>query len=132
MLFGVAQHNMHPVLLGNSFPLSLIRRTVRIDPRPLEELRQAVGDRGCVSFWGHANTLEVAKQFLGFDPTPATARPALTLNGEGFPVYAGNLFQEIWVLSPDYRAGFRPKIGHEVAPGQILSWQVLRLEFSDI
>ncbi|MCX6878610.1 MAG: hypothetical protein NTW21_33065 [Verrucomicrobia bacterium] len=42
-------------LLGNAFPLTLVRRPVRIEPHPLDELRQAIAARGCVSFWGHAN-----------------------------------------------------------------------------
>ena len=123
---------MTPVLLGNSFPLSLIRRSVHIEPRPLEELRQTVGERGCVSFWGHANTLPAAKTFLGFDPTPTVDRPALILNADLLPSLNGVPFDEVWVLSPDYCAGFRPKIGHDVALEQILNWQVLRLIFTDI
>ena len=123
---------MPPVLLGNSFPLSLIRRAVHIEPRSLEELRQTVGERGYVSFWGHTNTLEAAKTILGFDPIPPSLRPALTLNGDGFPSLNGAVFEEVWVLSPDYREGFRPAIGCEVTPAQILGWQILRLQFKHV
>ncbi len=36
---------------------------------------------------------------------------------------------EVWLLSPAYREGFRPRIGDEVSPEQITGWQVLRLEY---
>jgi len=122
---------MTPVLLGNSFPLSLIRRAVHIERRALEELREAVGERGCLSYWGHSNTLAAAREFLGFDPTPSEGRPVLALNGDLLPAMNGVAFDEVWVLSPDYAEGFRPKIDREVTPEQILGWQVLRLQFSD-
>lgn len=118
-----------PILLGNAFPLSLIRRPVRIEPRPLADLQAEAARRGFVSFWGHANTLAAAGKVLGFDPTPATARPALTLNDDLLPTLDGAIFDEVWVLSPDYTDGFRPKIGEEVAAVQISGWQVLRVEF---
>ena len=130
--FKIQNLPMPPILLGNSFPLSLIRRAVRIDQRTVAELRQAVGERGCVSFWGHGNTLEAAKTILGFDPTLPSLRPALTLNGDGFPSLNGAVFEEVWVLSPDYREGFRPAIGCEVTPDQIVGWQILRLKFTDL
>ena len=120
---------MSPVLLGNSFPLSLVRRAVRIEPRTLDELRQEVDERGCVSYWGHANTLESAKRFLGFDPSPSTERPAIILNEERLPTLAGIAFDEVWVLSPDYAEGYRPQIGEEVIQERILGWQVLQIEF---
>jgi hypothetical protein len=120
---------MTPVLLGNSFPLSLIRRPVRIEPRPLEELREAVADRGVVSFWGHANTLTAARQILGFDPAPAVQRPAVSLSAAQRPVLDGQEFEEVWVLSPDYRTGFRPELGREVPMEALLGWQVLRISF---
>ena len=120
---------MPPVLLGNSFPLSLIRRAVRIEPRTLAELRQAIAVQGCISYWGHDNTLAAAKQFLGFDPAPCRERPALTLSGDGLPLLDGVAYDEVWVLSPDYADGFRPHIGVEVVPEQITNWQVLRIQF---
>ena len=122
---------MPPVLLGNSFPLSLIRRAVHIEPRTLVELRQAVSERGCISYWGHDNTLEAAKKFLGFDPAPSAERPALILNGDGLPSLDGVVYDEVWVLSPDYADGFRPGIGVEVVQEQIIGWQVLRIAYNN-
>lgn len=120
---------MPSVLLGNSFPLSLVRRAVHIEPRTLEELRQAVAVRGCVSYWGHDNTREAAQRFLGFDPAPASERPALALNENQLPTLLGVVFDEVWVLSPDYVEGYRPQIGVEVALERIIGWRVLRLKF---
>ncbi|MCX6879330.1 MAG: hypothetical protein NTW21_36830 [Verrucomicrobia bacterium] len=120
---------MSPVLLGNTFPLTLIRRPVRIEPRPLDELRQAVAAQGCVSFWGHTNTLQAAREMLGFDPTPTTERPALTLNGDLLPSLNGMVFDEVWVLSPTYQTGYRPKPDQATPPELILNWQVLRVAF---
>ncbi|WP_395718808.1 hypothetical protein [Prosthecobacter sp.] len=118
-----------PVLLGNSYPLSLVRRRVVIEPRPLEELRTEIAARGLISFWGHANTLTVARHILGYDPTPPYNRPALTLDAECLPSLSGQSFDQVWLLSPDYRAGFRPEIGKEVGSEDILGWQVLSVVF---
>ena len=118
-----------PLLFGSSFPLALIRRPVSIEPRSLTELQEQATRRRVVSFWGHVNTLAVARKILGFDPAPAGHRPALALDPLGFPCLSGLSFQEVWLLSPDYVPGFRPQIGQEVTPGQITGWQVLRLWF---
>ena len=120
---------MDPVLLGNAFPLPLIRRPARIEPRPLEELQEAVARRGVASFWGHSNTLVAAREVLGFDPAPAGQRPALSLSAEKLPVFEGVEHGEVWVLSPDYRPGFRPEVGREVPVEAIVGWQVLRVSF---
>jgi hypothetical protein len=121
---------MTPVLLGNSFPLSLIRRPVNISPRSVAELQEAVKKRGLISFWGHTNTIPAARQLTGFDVTPAVDRPALTLSTEMLPGLAGCEHDEVWVLSPDYIPGFRPQIGQEVGAGKIAGWQVLLITFS--
>lgn len=118
-----------PVLLGNSFPLSLVRRRVVVEPRPLDELRAALAERGCASFWGHANTLAAAKEHLGLDVAPASTRPALTLSAEQLPCLDGLPHTEVWLLSPDYAPGFRPQIGQEVPADAIRGWQVLHISF---
>lgn len=118
-----------PILLGNAFPLSLIRRPALIEPRTLDELRREVAAHEMVSFWGHDNTLDAVRAVLGFDPTPATARPALTLDGNSLPALDGVAFDEVWILSPDYADGFRPEIGVEVPLARISGWQVLRISF---
>jgi len=118
-----------PVLVGNTFSVSLIRRQVRICPAELETLKGLLAVRPVRSFWGHANTVQVANALLGVDVTPRTERPALTLTADGLPVLDGEVFSECYVLSPDYRPGFRPALGAEVHPDDIVGWQVLRIEW---
>lgn len=116
-----------PLLIGNTFPLPLIRRAVRITLGSREELRELAVERPLASFWGHANTLPAVNQWLGIDLTPAIERPALQLSPEQLPMLDGQQYRECYVLSPDYRPGFRPAIGIEVQPEEILGWQVLHL-----
>lgn len=117
------------LLIGNSFPLSLIRRKVMIEPARLERLREEIGDAGGVlSFWGHANTLPAAEEAVGRSLAPATERPALELSSDRYPVFQNKTFTECWILSPDYTGNFRPNIGEEVPTEKIRGWQVLRME----
>ncbi len=116
-------------LLGNSFPLSLIRRRVVVEPRPMEELIVALREGEVASFWGHANTVVAVSSVLGVDLRPRTARPALTLGDSGLPVLDGVAFEECWILSPDYEPGFRPEIGAEVTPDKIRGWLALRIRW---
>lgn len=118
-----------PVLIGNSFPLSLIRRPVRIEPRPIHELITLIHQRGLASFWGHENTVAAASTILCADLRTKAARPALALSDDGSPVFEGTTFNECWILSPDYAPGFRPEIGIEVSPDKILDWQALRIRW---
>jgi hypothetical protein len=118
-----------PVLLGNSFPLSLVRRRVVLEPAQPGALREALHARGWKSFWGHANTLAAAGDWLGVDVTPESERPALTLDASGLPMLGGRSYGEVWLLSPEYPEGFRPRVGEEVSPAQISDWRVLRMEF---
>lgn len=117
------------ILLGNSYPFSLIRRPARIAPAALEEPRARAQSEGFLSYWGHDNTRLVAAQVLGFDPRPISDRPAITLSSDNLPILNGQLFSEAWVISPDYLVGFRPEIGREVKLEEIAGWQVLRIEF---
>ncbi len=119
------------VLIGNSFPLSLARRSVSILPAQLNELRAKLADGCCIlSFWGHANTLAAASTAIGHDLTPASERPVLTLSPDGLPMLGGHVFHECWILSPDYAPGFRPAIGIEVTADQIQGWQLLHLRWA--
>jgi hypothetical protein len=118
-----------PILLGSTFPLSLVRRQVSIDPASLDELRAEVAVRPVASFWGHANSIAAANAMLGADVTPSTTRPALILDPEGFPSLDGVIFTECWVLSPEYVPGYRPAVGEEVAAVKIAGWQVLRMQW---
>ncbi len=125
-----------PFLLGSTFPLSLIRQSVRIEPRPLEELKQRLRQDTWASFWGHESTIAAADTILGLsgsDQTvrPQTERPALTLNKNQQPTLNDTSYPECWILSPDYTPGFRPKIGEEVAADKISGWQVLRMVWEE-
>ena len=99
------------MLIGNTFPLTLMRRRLTVDVVPLEELRRAAAGRRIVSFWGHANTLRAASAAVGFDLSPAEERPVLTLSPEAFPSLGGD----------------RPSVGDELKPEEICSWQCLHL-----
>jgi hypothetical protein len=121
------------ILLGSTFPLTLIRRPVRIVPATLEELRERAAETAVLSFWGHDNTRAAAADILGFDPMPEDRRPALRLNDAQLPVLRKGdkdvAFSEVWVLSPSYIPGYRPEIGAEVPAEKIIAWQVLRITF---
>jgi hypothetical protein len=80
---------MSKVLLGNTFPLTLVRRGTFIEPVSLETAKTLL-EVGFASFWGHANTAAVAKAQLGFDVAPKTERPALKLNEEQLPTLDGD------------------------------------------
>lgn len=116
------------ILFGNTFPPSLIRRPIYFQPKSLPELIKAA-ENGVLSFWGHDDTRHVAAEFLGFDPIPPHHRPAIRLNDEFYPTLDGQVFHEVWLLSPDFRPGFRPALGEAVTPEKIIDWQVLHLTF---
>jgi hypothetical protein len=116
-----------PILLGNSFPMSLVRRRVVIEPRTIGELRQVLVERGFRSFWGHENTVVCAEALLGVLVRPKQERPALVLDQERYPALEGEASTECWILSPDYCQGFRPAVGEEVRMSDIIGWQVLRM-----
>ncbi len=117
------------VLVGNTFPPALIRRRAVFEPAPLGESRRALGKARVVSFWGHASTVRAASALAEVDLTPTHERPALSLSPENLPSLAGEIFQECWVLSPNYVPGYRPAIGEEVPAEKITGWQVLRISF---
>lgn len=118
-------------LIGSTFPLSLIRRRVVIEPGAIEDLRACLAAAPPASFWGHRNTLAQASALTGVDLTPRTERPAIELDHEGFPGLEGETFRACWVLSPDYVPGFRPAIGEEVPAAKIRGWQVLRVSWEE-
>lgn len=131
MTIGIRNVMMTPehkaLLIGNTFSLTLIRRPVKIMPYDLALLREALLRRPIRSFWGHRNTSQAASMLLGVEVFPSAERPVIELTADGFPMLAGEVFTECFVLSPDYRAGFRPAVGSEVHPEDITGWQVLRI-----
>lgn len=117
-------------LIGNTFPLSLVRgHRVVIDELPLEELRAVLATSEVASFWGHENTRAVAEAVLGVSLKPATERPAMMLDEAAYPTLDGHQYTTCYVLSPDYAPGYRPAIGVEVAAEDIRAWHALRLEW---
>ncbi len=119
------------VLIGSTFPLSLIRKQVNITPVSIIQLKDKLRDSQIFSFWGHSNTIKIANDILDYDLTPKCERPALKLNDDKLPILNGEVFKECWVLSPNYIKGFRPKIGIEVTSEEILEWEVLKIEWSE-
>lgn len=119
---------MAKCLVGNTFPLTLVRRECVIKPISFDDaLARLAG--GVASFWGHTNTLAAAKQQLGVDVSPATERPALKLDDNGLPSLDGAVYKEVLVLSPSYAPGFRPQVGVEVKAEEILGWEPLLVSF---
>lgn len=114
-------------ITGNTFPLSLVRREVIVRPRSMADYQEQLKSTAWVSFWGHSNTLNIVNRLTGMDLRPACERPALSLSEDYYPVLHGQVFKECWVLSPDYRPGYRPALQEEPTPGDIVSWQVLQL-----
>ena len=118
------------LLVGNIFPTSLIRRSVRIDPVTESDATHYLDIADSVhSFWGHTNTLNTVNKKFGFDFSPKTDRPAVTLDIDGIPVLHGERFETVLVISPDYKPGFRPAIGVEVGEEDIVGWQCLLVRF---
>lgn len=115
------------ILVGNTFPMTLVRRKVSIEPIVIGSWLWA-GEK-IVSFWGHENTRTTAEQMLGVSLKPDVERPAITLNDEGLPMLNGQTFKEVYLLNPDYKPGFRPVPGREVTPDEIIGWTMLRVQF---
>jgi hypothetical protein len=117
------------ILIGSTFPLSLVRRSVLITIESFDRLKDLLKQKKVVSFWGHQTTVSVANRLLRIDVSPSILRPALRLTPDNFPTLDGTVFDECWVLSPDYKEGYRPKIGEEVSVYKIAGWQVLKIRW---
>ena len=118
------------ILIGNSFPFALLRRDANVRILSLGALRDELAGARIASFWGHENTRAAAEAVLGgVSLRPATERPALTLSPDGTPSLDGRAFRSCYVLAPDYRPGYRPAIGAEPGPSDILGWHALRVDW---
>jgi len=118
------------VLIGNTFPFALLRRNANVRTLSLGDLRAALAGARTASFWGHENSRSAAEAVLGgVSLRPATERPALTLTPDGLPSLDGRAFRSCFVLAPDYRPGYRPAIGEEPGPSDILGWHALRIDW---
>ncbi len=124
------QESHRDVLVGNSYPFSLIRRDVSVSCVAAEEVRSALAASTVHSYWGHEGTEAAASEFLGVSVKPEKARPAVVLSDGGLPVFDGIEFRSCYVCSPTYRPGFRPAIGTEVSPDDISGWQILKINWS--
>lgn len=121
------------MFVGNSFPMSLVTTPVLITPVSLAWLIPRAAECAIVSLWGHENTRKIAEKLLCVSLKPATERPALVPNPKGKgvalasdPTIGSTL---VYLLTPSYRPGFRPAIGVEVTPADILGWTALKVEF---
>jgi len=123
----MASGHQPKLLIGNSFPFSLIVRRVVVEPRTIEELRVKMEGAIVVSFWGHPSTLAGASAAVGRDLSPRSGRPALLLDANGLPSFEGESFEECWVVSPEFAPGFRPAVGQEIKQEDIRDWRVLKL-----
>lgn len=120
------------VLIGNAFPLSLVRRRVVVEPQTREALRGALAGKKIFSFWGHASTQAAASSLAGVDLAPLATRPAVACDAAThLPSLHGALFRECWVIAPEYSPGFRPALGAEVSSELIAGWQILRLAWGE-
>ena len=120
---------MASFIISNSFPFSLIRRRVVVEPRGLEELRLQLKKGSWQSTWGHTNTVANASSIVGVDLRPCTERPAIDLSSENLPLYNGQVFDECWLLSPQYLPGYRPQPGEQTPSEKIIGWQVLQIKW---
>jgi hypothetical protein len=124
------------LLLGNTFPASLIRARVTFTPLTLAAARslaaQAAAAGELRSFWGHANTLAAAQAALGVSLTPSRERPALTLDARGLPGIDGAHTGTVLILSPDCRPVHRPAPGVEQTAADVLGWTPLLAKFQSI
>ena len=121
-------------LVGNTFPLTLVRGwRVRVEEVGREAFR-AAGGGALVSFWGHGETRAAAEAWLGLPAgalEPREARPAVRLDAAGLPTLEGRSFRECWVLSQDVAGGGRPAPGMAAAPAAITAWHLLRLTWEE-
>ena len=121
------------MFVGNSFPMSLVTTPVLITPIGIAWLISRAAEMAIVSLWGHENTRKIAEELLGVSLKPATERPALVPNPEGKGVALASdptiVSYRVYILTPCYRPGFRPAIGVEVTPADIIGWTALKVEF---
>lgn len=121
------------MFVGNSFPMSLVTTPVLITPVSIAWLILHAAESAIVSLWGHENTRKIAEELLGVGLKPATERPALVPypKGKGVALASDPTIgsTRVYLLTPIYRPGFRPAIGVEVTPADIVRWSALEVEF---
>lgn len=126
------------MLIGNTYPASLIRRDTLFRPISLNDAQQFVRiaqeiGEGPISYWGHSNTVALASGMLGVDLTPREERPTITLDNEAFPTLYGKAHQMVLVVSADIRPDhIKPRSDKsEYKPEDIAGWRYLLVTFPE-
>ena len=61
---------------------------------------------------------------------PSTFRGQIKLSNKNFPVFNCVEFKECYIVSPIAIGNLRHNIGEELKPEEIVSWQLLKIEWS--
>ena len=118
---------MAKLLVGNTFPMHLIRKRVTITPIPEWHGASMLSRHQIFSFWGHRNSLAAVNEFTGKDLTPVIERPAVLLSERNYPYFEGVEFKRVLVISPILKLGVR--LDHELELDEIDGWTFLLIEF---
>lgn len=118
-----------PILITNSFPFSLVRRRVDIELVDMADMIELCHNSRIVSAWGHKNTLNAVSKILQVDVTPPTERPVIILDKDNLPVLENIVFDCVYIISPDYKPGFRLEAGGQLNEEEISGWIVLKMNF---
>ena len=117
-----------PILVGNTFPTTFIRRYAEFFPIS-RRFAQMLMTSGFVSYYGHKDTTGIVKQLTGFDVTPAENRPALGLSSWKLPRLNGAIFKKVLCISADYKGEVRPPVGQRAALEEIKGWSFVLIRF---
>lgn len=126
----IRRKNKKQILITNSFPINLIRRSVTIKVLDKADFQNEINGAEIFSAWGHENSVKLAEDFLGFSLYPSTFRGQIKLSNKNFPVFNCVEFKECYIVSPIAIGNLRHNIGEELKPEEIVSWQLLKIEWS--
>lgn len=116
------------VLIGNSFPLTLVRgRTVTINEVKLDELLSEMDGAKIYSFWGHENTRKSVESYLGISLATYEERPQISLSKNNLPSLYDVEFNACWVVSPNQID--RHAVSQNFSLEEIGSWTILKLSW---
>lgn len=120
------------MLIGNTYPTSLIRRKATFIPVTQEQAKQYLGfEREVESFWGHPNTIKAASEMLGMDITPKEERPTITLSENYLPTLYGKEHKSVLIVSANIpNANRKPRNDPtEYELEEIESWSFIVVTF---
>lgn len=119
------------VLIGSSFPMSITRSRVEVEPIDLDTFKAEIDGLDVVSAWQHSNTLVAVKEYTGLDLTPPIVRPRIRMTEDTkrpcieweewrFPL----VFSKMYAVIPLYK---------EVVNGvpDVTDWNILRLSWTE-